>query len=367
MRKRLAMFGSGGKDVLDVTYRKAGKMDLSNFSLNMNPERSGLADAVRLQMLGFDDQRKIRLEPYKLNVYGKGYFFKVHKDTPRDKMMFGSLVIVLPTRQEGGALKFTPEGDSKLFDSGKILLDKPTGTIAFVAFYGDVDHEVQEVISGHRVMITYNLYFSPTELAMNPPVIAPEDHREGQFKAALSKLLSDNNFLPEGGLLGFGLKHQYPLSSHPQYLPNLETMCSFLKGSDASILRKFSELGLKTNLKITYNVEDCYHILCDDAWGWKDMPEDVISMVNALTEGCGGIVMWSNDPGYRCDTSVTWISGRMQSNTVHEGCFGGVALGNYGSMAYFYGYVSLIVHVGPPGHRDSQPVHLHFSPPPESI
>lgn len=33
-----------------------------------------------------------------------------------------------------------------------------TQSIQFAAFYSDVEHEVLEVHSGHRVTLTYNLY-----------------------------------------------------------------------------------------------------------------------------------------------------------------------------------------------------------------
>ena len=35
--------------------------------------------------------------------------------------------------------------------------------IDYVAFFSDVEHEVAPVISGHRVTLTYNLYFDNAE------------------------------------------------------------------------------------------------------------------------------------------------------------------------------------------------------------
>ena len=40
----------------------------------------------------------------KLNVYAPGDFFKEHVDTPRSTDMFGTLLINLPTKHEGGQL-----------------------------------------------------------------------------------------------------------------------------------------------------------------------------------------------------------------------------------------------------------------------
>ncbi|KAJ3875432.1 hypothetical protein F5879DRAFT_802470 [Lentinula edodes] len=52
-------------------------------------------------------RRMIRAEPYMLNVYDEGSFFKPHRDTPRGPNMFGSLVIIFPTTHEGGELILT--------------------------------------------------------------------------------------------------------------------------------------------------------------------------------------------------------------------------------------------------------------------
>ena len=51
---------------------------------------------------------------------GPGSFFKAHKDTPRGENMFGSLVVVFPTRHEGGALQLRHKGQEWTFDSAAI-------------------------------------------------------------------------------------------------------------------------------------------------------------------------------------------------------------------------------------------------------
>lgn len=52
---------------------------------------------------------------------GPGSFFKAHVDTPRSDTMFGSLVIVLPTRHEGGSLVFRHHGNEELVDTAKLV------------------------------------------------------------------------------------------------------------------------------------------------------------------------------------------------------------------------------------------------------
>lgn len=57
----------------DETYRKAGKLDASDFMLRFTPETVGLLDIVRAELLveGLRSTESIRAELYKLNVYGE--------------------------------------------------------------------------------------------------------------------------------------------------------------------------------------------------------------------------------------------------------------------------------------------------------
>ncbi|PPQ75052.1 hypothetical protein CVT25_008307, partial [Psilocybe cyanescens] len=105
-----ATFGVNQKDVLDESYRKAGKLDATDFALNFSPFTCGIIDTIRDTLLTYqNDDRSIHAEMYKLNVYGMyfrnffpskwelmsfegpGSFFKAHIDTPRGETMFGSL------------------------------------------------------------------------------------------------------------------------------------------------------------------------------------------------------------------------------------------------------------------------------------
>lgn len=70
-----ATFGLDQKDVLDETYRKAGKLDSAYFATKLDVISSGLMDAVRFDLLpGHQCQRQIRAELYKLNVYGRSFW-----------------------------------------------------------------------------------------------------------------------------------------------------------------------------------------------------------------------------------------------------------------------------------------------------
>jgi hypothetical protein len=59
------------RDVLDETYRKAGKMDRTHFAARLEEEVPKILNAIR-PVLFTDGEEKtnIRAELYKLNVYG---------------------------------------------------------------------------------------------------------------------------------------------------------------------------------------------------------------------------------------------------------------------------------------------------------
>ncbi|KAJ7093347.1 hypothetical protein B0H15DRAFT_776829 [Mycena belliarum] len=168
-----APFGVNQQDVLDETYRKAGKMDLTQFAARLDVGTSGLLDTISPDLLEGQNAASgkiIRAEMYKLNVYGPGSFFKAHKDTPRGEDMIGSLVVVFPTAHEGGELTLSHGGTTWTFDSATELAARAQAAgpaVAYVAFYSDVTHEVKPVRAGHRVTLTYNLFLAdrPTRAA----------------------------------------------------------------------------------------------------------------------------------------------------------------------------------------------------------
>ena len=65
-----ATYGVQQQDVLDESYRKAGKMDAVNFSTNFDPNNIGIVEAIRGLLLK-DPASSIQVELHKLNVYGK--------------------------------------------------------------------------------------------------------------------------------------------------------------------------------------------------------------------------------------------------------------------------------------------------------
>jgi len=93
-----ATFGRGSEDVLDETYRKAGKLDESCFSTDFNPYEYGIVDLVSRSLAQRDTYYGVRAKLYKLNVYsGPSGMFKPHVDTPRAADQMGPWWCASPT------------------------------------------------------------------------------------------------------------------------------------------------------------------------------------------------------------------------------------------------------------------------------
>jgi len=74
--------------------------------------------------------------------------------------MLGSLVVIYPTAHEGGELVLRHGDHEWKFDANSLTASQSSPSLAYVAFYSDLEHEVLEVTSGRQVTVTYNLYQS---------------------------------------------------------------------------------------------------------------------------------------------------------------------------------------------------------------
>ena len=378
-----ATFGVNQTDVLDTSYRKAGKLDKSHFSLNLDVEAAGLLEAARTGLFsGKDEKVSIHAELYKLNVYGtrsslvildvselplgKGAFFKAHKDTPRGATMFGSLVLVLPTQHEGGTLVLRHERQEWSFDAAHLVSPLPHAepSAAYVAFFSDVEHEVLPVTSGYRVTVTYNLYFvdprDDKQQLLSVDVIQPKSARKPEVKSTLCALLRDAAFLPNGGTLGFGLRHLYPLptqfSGHDD--DTLDVLAGRLKGADSALLRACIELSLAPALYTVFeDVEDgaqearalvaCPCVVKLDT---HDYDEGQPLWEKLCAHFHGVLVNPASVPqgGHVESRRVHWVTPLSDVNRVKTQF---AAYGNEPMMGYLYQRVCLLASVGPPGQR----------------
>ncbi|KAF2184518.1 hypothetical protein K469DRAFT_688537 [Zopfia rhizophila CBS 207.26] len=119
-----ATYGKGKEEVLDEEYRKAGKMDVTEFCTNFNLAQHGIIESIYSSPSGK---------------------FKSHVDTPRSDAQMGSLVDCLPYAHQGGALAVRHGGREVLFDwSSKI-----PASVQWAAFFSRRESEDKDGVR-HR-------------------------------------------------------------------------------------------------------------------------------------------------------------------------------------------------------------------------
>ncbi|KAI0056304.1 hypothetical protein BV25DRAFT_1872847 [Artomyces pyxidatus] len=307
-----AGFGLNHENVYDENYRKAGKMDTDAFMTSIS-------------------SKEIIVELYKLN--GRGPSSRLIRTPPRSTTMFGSLVLVFPTPHEGGALIFRHRGEEWTVDSAQLLAAEDTPSIAFIAFFSDVEHEVSVVDSGHRATLTYNLYFGNADVHPRSPSASLSSlPNELVFKTAFETLLADPAFLPEGGSLGFGLRHVYP-------------------GSDAVVWRVCQELGVASSLFLVYKDDDNGSVYMLDQPPEEGYPSETLTEHLEFQRK-----LICLDRGYYRSRSgdedavehVNWVTD-LTELTQHESAV--LWYGNEASIGHVYGKACIVVRVGKPGQR----------------
>ncbi|KAJ7058409.1 hypothetical protein C8F01DRAFT_1148148 [Mycena amicta] len=363
-----ATFGADHGDVLDETYRKAGKLDVDRFAVRLDVSAAGIIDAITPELLldqndSAKDARVIRAEMYKLNVYGPGSFFKAHKDTPRANNMIGSLVVVLPTEHEGGALTLSHGEGRWVFDSaGRLKTHQSTTSnslpaVAYIAFFSDVTHTVEPVTSGYRVTLTYNLFLtarSAGSASSNPNTrMAPPP--ELACETSLRALLSNPKWFPTGGYLAFGLAHQYPVPRNPDTKKTLPVLdLTFLKGCDARLRNAALRAGLEPRVRLVYKINEgtrhLARVVMDapveieweiDAQHDETGPDEQIEEQGKVLEEVGveGVSARKNAKA----ETVHWVTpatGRNKAETSFTGYFG-----NAYDKDCVYGYAQLFVRI----------------------
>ena len=270
--------------------------------------------------------------------------------------MFGSLVIVFPTPHEGGALNLRHRGHEWIFDSAKALAAEGQPSIGYVAFFSDIEHEVAPVISGHRITLTYNLYFDDISANDAPASkhLTLQPTNERLFREAFAALLENPEFLAEGGTLAFWLRHVYPIKK------GLKHVHSVLKGSDAVVCQSVRALGYEPALYLYYDHENPNPAMIIDRVfqfeGASAESEDP-SVADILLDA-GGIVVSQEgmyverEDRFGPPEQLEWVTRKTEFNQMEDAY---ARYGNEPTLGWAYGDVCLIVRIGKAGDRLGYP------------
>jgi len=197
----MAPYGKGHETIIDEAVRKCWQVDAGQLTFKNPLWERALDKLVKkvARAMGIDGEISASL--YKLLIYEEGGRFLPHKDTEKEEAMFGSLIIALPSRHEGGELMIRHAGQNVCVDFSK---ENPEDKMRYAAFYADCEHEVVPVTSGYRVCLVYNLCQQGCDLSeMNLSVrqqadrIAPylrEYDRDGLSAILLDHQYTEANF-----------------------------------------------------------------------------------------------------------------------------------------------------------------------------
>ena len=271
--------------------------------------------------------------------------------------MFGFLVVVLPTRHEGGSLPLRHHGREWVLNSADIVSPQNSESprAAFVAFFGDIEHEVSVVKSGYRVTLTYNLYFGDDKSTIVPSTMLPiDDDTEAKIKKSLIALLNNRKFFPDGGLLGVGLIYQYPINKDTI----LNELDESLKGADATIKRVCDSLSLDLSVKMVYKSSQVNGVACfldelaDPGLTGEQVEEDIALYLQREYDGLlvfdpDSDVLSLKELRYNCPyydgvRSIVWLRPLAERDDFKTPY---VRYGNEPTLEYVYGEICLVVDV----------------------
>ena len=272
--------------------------------------------------------------------------------------MFGSLVIIFPTPHEGGALLLRQCGHEWIFDSDQALVAEEQPSVSYVAFSSDVEHEVSPVTSGHRITLTYDLYFDDggpvsandaVSEHLNPPQLA----NKGAFREAFMALLENPEFLADGGTLAFGLRHVYPCYDTIKSDPKT------LKGSDAFVYQVVRALGYEPVLYLRYRENDFESAIIERELSLQEVAERGEYGILDIVQREGGILVTEegksaeSDPRYGPPEKLELVAPMTEFNR-KEMCYG-ASLHLKGIVNWGYGDVCMVVRIGKAGDRLAYP------------
>lgn len=160
-----APYGLGSQTLVDAEVRRTWQLSPDRFTIGGAAWEATLGRVTASAKAGLGVRGTVISQLYKLLIYEEGDFFAEHRDTEKLPGMFGTLVVVLPTRFSGGELRVCHAGREVVLP----VNDEGLTQIEWAAFYADCVHEVWPLTDGHRVVLIYNLLVKGRRTAVPTP------------------------------------------------------------------------------------------------------------------------------------------------------------------------------------------------------
>lgn len=158
-----APFGLNHETIVDKRVRDSFQINPDQIEIqnpDWNQHLNALVQRIATQLGCVNKNVEAKL--YKLLLYQKGGHFLKHRDTEKEKNMFGTLVIQLPSIYEGGTFNVYHKDVIKSYDFGRST-KKAAYSMHFTAHYADLEHELLEITSGYRLALVYSLCSSHSQ------------------------------------------------------------------------------------------------------------------------------------------------------------------------------------------------------------
>ncbi len=240
-----APFGKGTETVMDTTVRSAWEIDADQLSFENEAWEGFLEKIVKKVKKELGLNQKIAANLYKLLIYEKGDFFLPHKDSEKEKGMFGTLIVGLPSKHTGGKLLVRFDGREEKVDFAKAA---SSYKIPYTAFFADCEHEIKPITSGYRVCLVYNLVQDSRFSKIESTLLS--NHAD-EITELLKDWEPDFTNKPKAILLG----HQYtPTNFSLDNLKHHDQPRAIALLEAAQKAGYFAKLGLVTS----YLAGDCY-------------------------------------------------------------------------------------------------------------
>ena len=170
---------------------------------------------------------RVRVEPYKINIYGPGDSFSAHRDTPETGLV-GTFLVALGgwgNPCDGGGLIVHDVGGCHRWD----------GATGWAAFHPFLLHEVEPVAAGARITVAFKVFATGEDDARDEPAFDETLMIEAADRIALCQ--------NESGQVGVLLSFAYSLN------------CTALCGRDLLMYRILERLGTVESIPVAVHVE----------------------------------------------------------------------------------------------------------------
>ncbi|KAK7468370.1 hypothetical protein VKT23_002886 [Stygiomarasmius scandens] len=252
-------FGKGEETVFDPTYRNGLEIPAEKIRLSDTKMFKEYVESIVANNL-FRNRKKtgrssnsnsasgIHVKLYKLAVYEKGGHFDWHMDSTHGDNHHATALLFLGSEWTGGELKLRHGG--KEFSTKEIEGSEDEEDVYLVAFYTDVEHKVEPVEDGTRIVLQFDVFVDPppgddideydTDTSEGPITLASKEadenpgidgtHPQPGALEEVAKIIEEklNGETEEHRLdrVAFPLQHLYRLAS---------IRSEYLKGADATL------------------------------------------------------------------------------------------------------------------------------------